>query len=129
VQARIFGHHGRVPLLAVDDEGVRRTRHLLLRLGRDGIDHELIVGVVLRWRRSSVCDEDRAVVLDRSSHEVVGEKVDAQVHLADLGVEVLTEMLTADVSEVHHLWTQTNLRHGRLEWLEVVAVKFASSDK
>ena len=58
---------------------------------------------MLRWRRGSIGEGDRAIVLDRSSHEVVGEKVDAQVHLADLGLEVLAEFLTAEVSEVHRL--------------------------
>ena len=103
MQARVFSHHRRVPLLAVDDEGVRGTRHLLLGLGRDCIEHEFILGVMLRWRRGSIGDGDRAVVLDRSSHDVVGEKVDAQIHLADLGLEVLAEVLTAGVSEVHRL--------------------------
>ena len=68
-------------------------------------------------------------MLDWSSNDVVGKKVDAQIDLADLGLEVLTEMLTANVSELHHLRVQTNLRHGRLERLKVVAVEFASSDK
>ena len=129
LQAGVFGRHGRVPLLAVDDESVRRARHLLLGLSRGRIEHELILRLMLRWRRGSIGEGDRAVVLDRGSHEVVGEKVDAQVDLTDLGLEVLAEVFTAEVSEVQRFEVQTNLRHGLLERLKVVAVEFASSNE
>jgi hypothetical protein len=95
VSTRVCGDNSRVPLTPVDDEGVRRTRDLLLRLLWGSRVRGLILGVETDFRRGDVFGEDRAAILDRGSHDVVGKNVDAQVDLADGGLEVLSEVRAA----------------------------------
>jgi hypothetical protein len=95
VSTRVCGDNSRVPLTPVDDEGVWRTRDLLLRLLWGSRVRGLILGVETDFRRGDVFGEDRAAILDRGSHDVVGKNVDAQIDLADGGLEVLSEVRAA----------------------------------
>ena len=94
VNARVCADNSRVPLLPVDDECVRRTRDLLLRLLRGGRVRGLTLGVETNFRRGGVLGEYRAATLDRSSDDVVGKNVDAHINLVDGGLEVLSEVRT-----------------------------------
>lgn len=95
MNARIGGDNGRVPRLSVDDEGVRGTSDLLLTFLQGSRVRGLILEAETNLRGGGVFSEDRAVILGRSSHDVVVKSVDAQVDLADGGLKVLSEVLTA----------------------------------
>jgi hypothetical protein len=95
VNTRVCGDNSRVPVLPVDDECVRRTRDLLLGLLWGSRVRGLMLRVETDFRRGGVLGEDRAAILDRGSHDVVGKNVDAQVDLADGGLEVLSEVRAA----------------------------------
>ena len=96
VNAGIRGDDDGVPILSVNDECVRRTCDLLLRLLGGKRVRGLIFGADNDFRGSGIFGEYRAAVLDRSSHDVVVKNVDAQVDLADGSLEVLSEVRTME---------------------------------
>jgi hypothetical protein len=96
VNTTVRGDNNGVPVLPVDDECVRRTRHLLLCLLRRSTVRDLILGVEADFRGSGVFGKYRATVLDGSSHVVVGRNVDAHADLVDGDLELLDGRTTKD---------------------------------